>query len=434
MKELTKSTIILVTLPISMAILAVLTTSKWFVIPILFPLFVVFFILNLNEKPKVNISVEVDKKVLYVDENLRIKLKVSVTKGYGLILIRGPPIPKTPMAEGFELVKGTNVHVIFKGFKDVYREFEYSLKAVKRGYYSLEGVTYTFYHPFGVVENIKAQIRVDEKIQVLPKIKIISRLPINIRPVEGFPRLSPSLLGPYSTEFLSVREYNVGDPYKFINWKATARNAEGKFMVNEYEREGLRTVALLLDRGLWMRYGSDIENPMEYGISLVLSLGKILLEYGYNVGLWIFPKGQKVLPSSDSDQYYRLLKTLVSLKDFASGKISPLIDRELLQEVQSKRPIAVLITNINDNNVEDLGEISKMLKSRTLIIDIIPDTLLMKSIVPEPPCTQWFIRSRRERLYKMLPSYVKVISWDPACEDIGSIIARAVTYLGRWSR
>ncbi len=35
-----------------------------------------------------------------------------------------------------------------------------------------------------------------------------------------------------------MRNYVPGDPYKFINWKATARDPGGKVMVNEYEREG----------------------------------------------------------------------------------------------------------------------------------------------------------------------------------------------------
>ncbi len=112
-----------------------------------------------------------------------------------------------------------------------------------------------------------------------------------MRPREKAPRFSPSRLGSYSTEFWSVREYVAGYPYRFINWKATARNAGNKLMVNEYEREGgARTIALLMDGSLWMRYGSDIENPMEYGISLILSLSRVFLRYGYSVGLWIFPK------------------------------------------------------------------------------------------------------------------------------------------------
>ncbi len=33
------------------------------------------------------------------------------------------------------------------------------------------------------------------------------------------------------------------------------------------------------------------------------------------------------------------------------------------------------------------------------------------------------------RLYKALPRNAKVITWDPACEGIGSLIARTSTYL-----
>lgn len=82
---------------------------------------------------------------------------------------------------------------------------------------------------------------------------------------------------------MDIREYVPGDPFKFINWKATARSIEGKLMVNNYEREGLRNVIFLADLGPWMRLGYPHENPLEFGASLILSLTKVLLRYGYNV-------------------------------------------------------------------------------------------------------------------------------------------------------
>ncbi|TRM89955.1 DUF58 domain-containing protein, partial [Sulfolobus sp. B1] len=215
-----KTIIILSILPIFMALVLVMTTSKWYIIAILFPLFIIFLALNLDERPLIHISVSVEKNVIYVGDELKVKVNVNLEKGFGLIIFRSPPIPKTQMAEGFELVKGTNVHVIFKGFKRVNKDFEYTLKALKRGVYPLDKVEYTFYHPFGAHEIIKDSINIKEEVKVLPKIKIIYRIPNNIKPKEAFPRFSPSKVGPYSTDFKSIRKYEIGDPYKFINWKA----------------------------------------------------------------------------------------------------------------------------------------------------------------------------------------------------------------------
>ncbi len=219
--------------------------------------------LSLDEKPTISITLNADKSVMYVDEELNIELNVKIHGGFGLLIIRAPPNPDTLMAEGFELVKGNNVHVIFKGFGDVDRRFTYVLKAVKRGgNYSLGSIDYVYYNALGIHEPIKGSIKLGGNVQVIPRIKIVRRVLGIVKPRQGLPRYSPSRLGPYSTEFRSVRNYVPGDPYKFINWKATARDPGGKVMVNEYEREGgLRTTIILLDVGWWMRYGTAEDNP-----------------------------------------------------------------------------------------------------------------------------------------------------------------------------
>ncbi len=425
MKELNKTIIILSILPIFMALVSVMTTSKWFIIAILFPLFTIFLTLNLDERPLIHISVSVEKNVMYVGDELKVKVHVSVDKGFGLLILRSPPIPNTQMAEGFELVKGTNVHVIFKGFKKVNKNFEYTLKALKRGIYALDKVEYTFYHPFGIHEIIKDFIHVKEEVKVLPRIKIIYRIPNNIKPREAFPRFSPSKVGPYSTDFKSIRNYEIGDPYKFINWKATARNPGNELMINEYEREGVRSIIILLDRSQMMRFGTEVENSLEYGISLILSLSKVLLRQGYNVGLWTIPSGEKVIPSSDSDQYYRLMNVLMRVRGFPSYARST--DKSVLNAWNKMKPIMIIVTNVMQNNLSFLS--SLVSHKRAIIVDIIPDNILLKNVIEGNPCNDWFIRDKKESIYEKLPSNIKVLSWDPVCESIGKVVAKISKYM-----
>ncbi len=431
MREIIKAMVILAMIPAFMALLATVTASRPYIMPLIFSLLVIFAALSLSEKPRIALSLEFDKDIVHLGEEVSVKVEVSIHEGYGLIMIRGPPIPRTDMAEGFELVKGTNVHVVFKGFRQVHREYEYVLRAVKRGSYPVEGVSFVYYHPFGIVEDTEGSVKVSGVIKVLPRVKLISRLPARVRPKEGVPSFSPSRLGSYSTEFWSVREYVVGYPYKFINWKATARNAGGNLMVNEYEREGVRTIALLMDGSLWMRYGSDVENPLEYGISLVLSLSRVFLRYGYSVGLWVFPKGAKVPPSPDSDQYYRLLRALVEFRGFSEILT---LDEAAIRRIAGLKAIALIVTNVTAGNVGEISRISEELRSRALIVDIIPDTILMKNIVGDPPCGKWFVRDRVEGVYGRLPASVKVITWDPACEGVGSVVAKIHRHMMVWDQ
>ena len=429
MREFSKTLLLLMLLPMIIATIAVLTTSKPYILSILFPLILLVVALGLGDKPTISITLNADKSVMYVGEELNIELNVKIHGGFGLLIIRAPPIPDTSMAEGFELAKGNNVHVIFKGFSDVNRKFTYVLKAVKRGNYSLGGIDYVYYNALGIHEPIKGFIKLEESVQVIPRIKIVRRVLGIVKPRQGLPRYSPSRLGPYSTEFRSVRNYVPGDPYKFINWKATARDPSHRVMVNEYEREGLRTTIILLDIGWWMRYGTAEDNPLEYGISLTLSLSRVLLRYGYNVGLWTIPMGPRVIPSSGTAQYYRLLRELMFVRALPIKGYT--MDPALHRLIQETDPALIIVTNVNRESIEKIIGVVGQLPTRALIIDIVPDTVLMRNLVSGLPCNQWVIRDR-VRLYRALPRNAKVITWDPTCEGVGSLIARVSTYLGRW--
>ncbi|TRM73519.1 DUF58 domain-containing protein, partial [Sulfolobus sp. E5] len=247
----------------------------------------------------------------------------------------------------------------------------------------------------------------------------------NIKPKEAFPRFSPSKVGPYSTDFKSIRKYEIGDPYKFINWKATARNPGNELMINEYEREGVRSIIILLDRSWMMRFGTEVENSLEYGISLILSLSKVLLRQGYNVGLWTIPSGEKVIPSSDSDQYYRLMSALMRVRGYPA--YTGVIDKSVLKAWSSMKPIMIIVTNLMENNLAYLSSVFS--NKRVIIVDIIPDNILLKNVVEGNPCNEWFIRDKKELIYEKLPSNAKVVSWDPVCESIGKVVAKISKYM-----
>lgn len=171
-------------------------------------------------------------------------------------------------------------------------------------------------------------------------------------------------------------------------------------MVNEYEREGLRTTIILLDLGWWMRYGTVEDNPLEYGISLTLSLSRVLLRYGYNVGLWTIPMGPRVIPSSGTTQYYRLLRELMVVKALPIKGYT--MDPALYRLIQETDPALIIVTNMNTESIGTITTLLNKLPSRALIIDIVPDTILMRSLVKGLPCNQWVIRNRM-KLYRALP-------------------------------
>lgn len=88
------------------------------------------------------------------------------------------------------------------------------------------------------------------------------------------------------TEAESVREWIAGDPFRSINWKATARR--GKVMVSQYEVERSQNVMIVLDAGRLMVPRVGDQRKFDYAITAALSVASIASLANDKVGLVAF--------------------------------------------------------------------------------------------------------------------------------------------------
>ena len=83
-----------------------------------------------------------------------------------------------------------------------------------------------------------------------------------------------------------------------MNWKATAKR-EGTMnsipFVNDFEKEGRKTVWLFLDAREWMRTGSTVENAFEYAIQATLGVSSYLSR-NCGVGVSFYNCRDEILP------------------------------------------------------------------------------------------------------------------------------------------
>ncbi|WP_069807237.1 DUF58 domain-containing protein [Vulcanisaeta thermophila] len=442
-KELLRATSLLVVLPLFSAVALVLTTHRELVLAVVFPMIMASIVMLTGTNPRITTDLTIDRGVMYIGEELRVRVRLRVIGGFGIIMVRGPPAPNTNEADAFELSSGRNVIVVFKGPGTLEREFEYGLRALVRGRYDLGRVEYTYYHAFGFSNPVRGTVTLKREVQVLPRVKIINRIVGIMKMRQGAPRYSPARLGPHSTEFRAIRDYVIGDPYRFINWKATARSPDYKLKVNEYEREGTRTILFILDAGWWMRYGTLEDNPLEYGISLILSLARAYLRYGFNVGLWVPQARIYVMPSSGSTQYYRVLSRLMSVRALAmptstqSRRLKNVqwggyaVDPLLSQVVLREGPSVIYVTNITREGLGQVLGFLRTTRSRALIVDVIPSTIVLRGTVNTTGCLGNSLMFERRKLYSLFPGYVKIVPWDPLCEPMGLVITRIMSYTGR---
>ncbi|MEJ7557289.1 MAG: DUF58 domain-containing protein [Pedobacter sp.] len=79
----------------------------------------------------------------------------------------------------------------------------------------------------------------------------------------------------HSLEFEQVKNYVVGDDYRTVNWKATAR--KGELMVNSYTDEKAQHVYCIIDKSRSMKMPFEGLSLLDYAINASLILSSVAL-------------------------------------------------------------------------------------------------------------------------------------------------------------
>ena len=148
-------------------------------------------------------------------------------------------------------------------------EAQIELTPLKRGPLRFRGVTVARRDPFGLFRGF-VRVRLPQTVLVLPK-----RYPV---PLLNFPctrNYQPggvalaSSIGE-SEEFIALREYRPGDPFRRIHWRSWAR--AGRPIVKEYQEEYFSRHALVLDTFAQGVEGDVFEAAVSVAASFACSL------------------------------------------------------------------------------------------------------------------------------------------------------------------
>jgi uncharacterized protein (DUF58 family) len=122
---------------------------------------------------------------------------------------------------------------------------------------------------------------------VVPETLRLRRVAIRPFRTRAYAGPVPARRGGSGGEFFGVREYQPGDPLRWINWRASARHPH-LLLTNEFEQERIADVGLILDA----RQRSDIrwrgDSLFEYAIRATASLADAFLGDGNRVGLLVY--------------------------------------------------------------------------------------------------------------------------------------------------
>ncbi|AAL80541.1 DUF58 domain-containing protein [Pyrococcus furiosus DSM 3638] len=367
-----------------------------------FPLVVLMLGLILEPPKDVTVEREIEKTRTRVGERINVTLKVKVRKGIGIVLVRDNP-PASFKVEG-KTSTTTFVHPFKRKF-----EISYTLVPLKRGEFELPKVEVFCIHFLKFYPMSYFLTGEPIKIAVVPS-PGIGRV---VRAKKVLTKKSPvmlySLTGALTTDFKEIREYVYGDAFKFINWKATART--GKLLVNEFEREGKRSIMIFLDSRM-ENLGSHVDNPLEYAVDLAYALATFYLSKGNNVGLYVIGQEKLVTPSSSSAHRETILKALLGAEYKVEETINEAFSKAS-QVLMRYAPTIILITNVTEEIIEEL----KKIKGNVVLVDI----SLYKKIMPNEGI---LVNLKKKSLHSELK--FPAILWDVSKHDIRQAFLKVV--------
>jgi uncharacterized protein (DUF58 family) len=234
-----------------------------------------------------------------------------------VVINQGPGLSEISIEEnlptGVKLQSGcSSIRTILDAGEQV--DFDYTINA-KRGIHKFQNVQVTAGGPFWLFRS-RLALPVYNQLMVVPEIKPLQRIPIHPQQTRPYPGPIRSRKGGSGTDFFGIREYQVGDPIRWVNWQAAARNSE-ELYTNLFERENIADVGIIVDaRQQTDVRGANGKEPLfEYSISIAASLADAFLNDGNRVSLLVYGFGMdRVFPGYGKAQRERILRCLAQAR------------------------------------------------------------------------------------------------------------------------
>lgn len=203
------------------------------------------------------------------------------------------------------------------------------------GHWFFHGVTTRLIDPLGLYQVI-AYYPLPLVTRIFPRFAPVHEA-LAHRPRSGTPHersgRHPLKLRGLGGDLREIRDHQVGDPFKSIAWKATARAR--KLMVKEYESEIMLTHYLVVDASWSMRAGRFGASKLDWAVDLAASYARRAIESGDRVGMVTFDHRVTSLlrPADGRPHLSRLVDHLLDLRNVVDEDLTNLTHGELVRAV-----------------------------------------------------------------------------------------------------
>ena len=390
------------------------------------PLAVLLAALALDPPGRVKATLQVSRAAPREGEEVQVEVAYEVRAGAGGLELH------VPLPDAFELKEGRNVHLVVKPLgKPASGRFAFTLRAAKRGHHQVGPLRAEAIHAAALRAPVKGDVAPAVPVDVKPEhapVRRIRGLPGLAR--QMFPENDAAVAGIQTTDFRDIREYAMGDSMKAINWRASARSLafqSGTAMplVNDYEREGKKSVWLFLDAAPYMKVGTSLDNSFEHAIRAAGGIAQFYLDRGYRLGAYVYNHDRSAFfyPDVGRKQLLRWQKAVTALdvgRDAQEG-LSNAVERAhrfLLQE----KPLVVIVTRLGKadegffTGLRTLRSLTGRRRRRLPILIVSP---VVHAAIPTdaeygPSVVDLLRRRDRPAVQRARRAGARVVEWDPS--------------------
>lgn len=296
------------------------------------------------------------KPLQAVGRPFQVSLRVTNVGRRGLMmrLTDDPPEDRsTELPFAFELPTGSEW------------EGEYEAVVNRRGHHQFGPVAVRWRSTLGLWERQKSVI-VPTEFRVYPDFKQMRHHGLQARLSERrVPVRSARRLGG-ENEFERLRHYVPGDPYRHIDWKATARRQ--RIISREFGQERNQNVIFLLDAGRMMSVANDGLSAFDHALNAALMMSHTALRHGDRVGLLVYDSQVRVWlpPGGGTRSIQRLIRGTYDVFPSLEESDHPGAFRFLAQRVRQRSLVVCMTAVIDEPNARLSTSLVAGLKSRHL--------------------------------------------------------------------
>jgi uncharacterized protein (DUF58 family) len=186
------------------------------------------------------------------------------------------------------------------------QDIPYEVIPYKRGEYAFQRIytrrkSYLGLWIFEKSFDLHTPVKVYPNVQMVKKYDILSR-----KQLLNLLGIKPSRVPGRGTEFEMLRDYQIDDEYRVIDWKATSKKATPISRVYQVERT--KNLLLMIDAGRIMGVYTGELTKLEHAVNSALLVSFVALRLGERVGLCIFSSRiQAYIPIQSRSSHFNVI-------------------------------------------------------------------------------------------------------------------------------